>query len=72
MSSAADEKYATKLIDTKRNSVQLMMRKPLYFCLLMRIEGVTPSWKSGSAEKRNMQESNGLCWRYSMFLEYLK
>ena len=32
MSSAADKQHATKLSDAKRKFMELMMRKPLYFC----------------------------------------
>ena len=63
MSSATEKQHATKLIDVKRKFMELLIRKLLYFCLLVRIDDVTPSWKSASAEKCNMQESNGLCWQ---------
>ena len=33
----------------------------------MRIDDVTPSWKSVSVEKSNMQDSNSLRLRYLMF-----
>ena len=72
MSSATEKQHATKLIYAKRKFMELMIRKPLYFCLLVRIDGVTPSWKSASGEKCNMQESNGLCWQYLMFVDYLR
>ena len=32
MSSAVEKQHATKLIDTKRKFMELMIRKPLYFC----------------------------------------
>ena len=32
MSSATEKQHATKLIDAKRKFVELMIRKPLYFC----------------------------------------
>ena len=32
MSSATEKQYATKLIDAKRKFMELMIRKPLYFC----------------------------------------
>ena len=32
MSSATEKQYATQLIDTKRKFMELMIRKPLYFC----------------------------------------
>ena len=38
----------------------------------MRIDDVTPSWKSASVGKCNMQESYGLCWQYFMFVDYLR
>ena len=72
MSSATEKQHATKLIDAKRQFMELMNRKPLYFCWLVRINDVTPSWKSASVEKCNIQESNGLCWQYLMFVDYLR
>ena len=41
MSSAAEKQHATQLIDAKRKFMQLMMRKPLYFGKLVRIDDVT-------------------------------
>ena len=32
MSSVTEKQYATKLIDAKRKFMELMIRKPLYFC----------------------------------------
>ena len=32
MSSVTEKQYATKLIDEKRKFMELMIRKPLYFC----------------------------------------
>ena len=32
MSSATEKQHATKLIDAKREFMELMIRKPLYFC----------------------------------------
>ena len=72
MSSATEKQHATKLIDAKRKFMERMIRKPLYFCYLVRIDDVTPSWKLAFAEKCNMQESNGLCWQYLIFLDYLR
>ena len=72
MSSATEKQHATKLIDAKRKFMELMIRKQLYFCYLVRIDDVKPSWKWTSAEKWNMQENNGLCWQYLMFVEYLR
>ena len=43
MSSATEKQHATKLIDAKRKFMELMIRKPLYFCELVRIDDVTPS-----------------------------
>ena len=39
------KQHATKLIDVKRHFKELMMRKLLYFCQLVRIDDVTPSLK---------------------------
>ena len=72
MSSATEKQHATKLIDVKRKFMELMIRKPLYFCLLVRIDDFTPFWKSVSAEKCNMQEIYVLCWQYLMFVDYLR
>ena len=72
MSSATEKQYSTKLIDAKHKFMEFMIRKPLYFCKSVRIDDVTPSWKSASAEKCNMQESNGLYWQYLMFVDYLR
>ena len=71
MSSAAEKQHATKLSDAKQKFMEVMMRKPLYFFQLVRIDDVTPYWKSASVAKCNIQESNCLCWRYLMFLDYL-
>ena len=35
--------HATKSIDAKRKFMELMMRKPLCFCKLVRVDDVTPS-----------------------------
>ena len=48
MSSAAEKQHATELIDTKRKFMEIMMRKPLYFCNVVRIDDVTPFGKSAS------------------------
>ena len=72
MFSATEKQHATKLIDAKRKFMELMIRKPLYFCKLVCIDDVTPSWQSASAEKCNMQERKGLCWQYLMFVDYLR
>ena len=72
MSSATENQHATKLIDAKRKFMEFMIRNPLFFCKLVPIDDVRPSWKSASSEKHNMQESNGLCWQYLMFVGYLR
>ena len=72
MSSGAEKDYATKLSGAKRKFMELMMRKPLYFFQLVRIDDVTSSSKSAPVEKCNMQESNCLCSLYLMFLDYLR
>ena len=61
ISSATEKQHGTKFIDAKRNFMELMIRKPLYFCKLVRIDDVTPSWQLAYAEKCNIQESNGIC-----------
>ena len=67
MSSATEKQHATKSIYAKRKFMELIMRTPLYFCELVPVDDVTPSWKSASAEKCNMQESYSLYWQYFMF-----
>ena len=41
------------------------MRKPLYFGNLVRIDDVTPSWKSAAVEKRVMIHAGDI-WCFSI------
>ena len=43
MSSGAEKQHETKLSDAKRKFMELVMRKPCTFFLLVRIDDVTPS-----------------------------
>ena len=60
MSSATEKQNATKLIDAKRKFMELMIRKPLYFCELVRIDDVTHSWNQ-------LLQKNATCKRVMVY-----
>ena len=72
MSSPKEKQHPTKLIDAKRKFMELMIRKPLYFCWLVRIDDVTPSWTSASAENATCKRVMVYTGNIFMFVDYLR
>ena len=70
MCSAAEAQHATKWIDAKRQNVRLCSfwcEHNFTFEKKVRINDVTPSWKSASKGKWNTQKDNDPCWSFLIF-----